>query len=359
MYEFKNALKSNRLILICLGLYAVTAEVLLGIMNCSNSDSDINYFSFSVNIIFKLIMPVIGICLAYVLTGMLDFDFVPQFLAPVFTVISILCNYSGIGYAINSNYKTYSLCSIAAILCLAFYYVNRCGDSLIHTLFYIILTTTLAIGTFDQIEVFTVLSVHIMLFVFNCKNYKSKAISTVNYIYVSLAAAVLIILFIYQITDYIAMRYYEGKTIFYIERMLLTAPALGESEFFHEIMEERSEYNPAKIFGFYGYIIGTAAMLIISAFVASVCIKAQKSKSRIKPVLIAVAVIIAVESIAALFINFGVITGISSSIPLLSEGYLGYFKTGFLVGLVIASAKNRFLQEDFEDGRYILFSPIL
>ncbi len=359
MYEFKNALKSNKLILISLALFAAVTEVLLGIMDCRLYDGEMNYFRFSGNIVFRLVMLAVGICLAYLISGVLKFDFFPQFLAPVFTAISVICSCSGLAYAFDTNYKAYSLCSVAAVITLAFYYVSRCGDSLGHTLFYVFLITVLAVGTLDEIEVFIVLSVHILLFVYNYKNFTSNSVKAVNCVFVALAAAALVMLFICQIIDYMAMRYFEGETIFYIEKMFLTVPAFGDSEFFGEIADKRSEYNLAKIFGSYGYVIGTFTVLVIVAFVASISIKCVKQKGEMKPALIAASVILAVRSISALFINFGVITGTRSVMLLISEGHHGYFIVGLLVGLTVAASKNYFSEEELKHGNYILYSALL
>lgn len=359
MYEFKNALKSNRFVLISLGVFFAASEILLGIINFREYGGDLSCFRFTGNIVLRLFMLVVGICLAYIVSYTLEFDFFPQFLAPAFTVISVLCSYSGLGYAIDTNQKNYMFCSVAALISLALYYISRCSDSLLHTLFYILQTTVLALGTFDEIEIFIVLSAHILLFIYNRKNFSVKSVKIVNYIFTALAVAALVACFVRQMNDYIGMRYFEGETIFYIEKMLFYSPLFGKSEFYYDIIDKRAEYNLAKIFGSYGYVVGTATVLIIAAFVAGICYKCIKNKGKMKPALIAVSTIFVVRCTAALFVNFGVITGTSSCMPLLSQGSFGYFIVGLLAGITIAASRNNFSQEDFENGKYILYSAVL
>lgn len=106
------------------------------------------------------------------------------------------------------------------------------------------------------------------------------------------------------------------------------------------------DYTPARIFAFYGYVIGGLMLLIVTVFIVSIFAKALKNKSKMKPLMLVAAAVFSVQYFASVFVNCGVLCGIDVNMPFISDGYVGYLLNGILLGLIFADSNTDYDEED-------------
>lgn len=96
-----------------------------------------------------------------------------------------------------------------------------------------------------------------------------------------------------------------------------------------------SNYNLIRICGFFGYVTGAIVFVILTAFIISLFIKAYKNKDSVQPSLITAVSVLGLRYAASVLINCGIRFGyMDARIPILSDGVIGYFIIGLLLGAI-------------------------
>lgn len=347
MNTFRKICKKNWYIIASAFLFFVCSEVLVGVMVY-----DQQYFTpepfctYGSVAVFRIISLLAGFLIAYFLNGILKKKYSPLILS-VLMLLAVIYRENDL----NLFFNYYSICFVAVALSLAFYYVNYCTDSIKHTLLYIAVTITLWGMLFYEIEFFVIISMNIFLFITNKKSISQKSVKAVNWIFAGVSSAFLIIVSVVRMIGhmeyrhngdlYLEIGYTESDTIPLLEKMMITSKEFGVSEYFSEFANERYVYNLAKIFGYYGYYAGIAMVIMVVTFMASIIIGCCKKQDKMKSVCGAVAIMLVVRTVAALFINFGIINLMDSHLPFITLCTCGCINIGFIIGFVFAADKEK------------------
>ncbi len=346
MKTLAQSLKNNWYIIAATLLLVVSTELLMGIMKY-NADFDSFYLrSFFCNLILRIVALVGGICFTYVAGGVFNYK-ASGIVAAISTVFTI--SFSGIIFDENPDYNYYHIWLTAALLSLSFYYTNNCVHSTKHTIFYYIMITALAVVSADEIEFFIVLSASLVLFVVNRISIKQKSSLAINYVFSVLAIIAMTCMVVSKMDEYFGIKFIEGSSI-HPEAVLLTTEPFKTSRFFNEIADAPSAYNLTKIFGYYGYVAGTAMCVVIALFVSAVFARCFSATGSSKSVGIIAAVTIFVKCVAGFFVSFSIISSSYVRMPILSDGSVGYLAIGLLIGMLIAPPENLCFISNFLNG---------
>ncbi len=351
MNIFRQICKKNWYIIASALLLFVCSEVLVGIMMFNQQ-----YFvpkpvdSYITIAVLRILLLFAGFLITYFLNGVLKTKYSPL-IASALMLLAVMFR----EHDLNLIFNYYSICFVAAILSLAFYYVNYCTDSIKHTLCYIAVTIVLWGMLFYEIEFFVIISMNIFLFVANQKSISQKSVKAVNWIFAGISSAFLILKSVMYMLDHLEYKHYgdnyheigytESEIMPILEKMLITSKAFGVSEYFSEFADERLVYNLAKIFGYYGYYAGIAMIIMVVAFAASVLIGCFKKQGKMKSVCGTAAIMLVVRTAAALFINFGIISTIDSHLPFISICACGCMNAGLITGFLFAADKEMITKE--------------
>ncbi|MBO5359704.1 MAG: hypothetical protein J6B25_02555 [Clostridia bacterium] len=347
MKKLKQICRKNWYIIASALLLFVCSEVLVGVMVYDQQYFTPNPFDSYVSIaVLRVFLLFAGFLISYFCTGILKKKYSPLILS-VLMLLAVIFRDNDL----NLLFNYYSICFVAVILFLAFFYVNYCTDSIRHTLIYIAVTTALWGMLFFEIEFFVIASMNIFLFIANQKSISQKSVKAVNWIFAGVSSAFLILKSVmhmishmeyrHQGNRYLEIGYTESETISLLEKMMITSKEFGTSEFFGEFADERYVYNLAKIFGYYGYYAGIAMVILVVAFVTSIIIGCCKKQDKMKSVCGASAIMLVVRTVAALFINFGIISTIDSHLPFIALCTCGCINIGLIIGFVFAADKER------------------
>lgn len=332
MKSLKQSCKNNWYVIAATLLTVVCSEVLIGIMKCNSFPESFDLPEFSGNSVLKVAVLVGGVILSFVITAMFSSKFSGIF-AMICTVNTVLFSCSVF------DSEGWFYCSLfAAVIMLMFYYKNACIYSAGHTVFYYILLTalTVTIAIQDMIEIFVILITAVVIFAVNRNEISSKSALVINYVFSVLAIIAVICLFVEGMDSYFGVKFVEGDS-YHPELLFLTTKPFGEAEYYPYMMEESSIYNLAKIFGYYGYVAGTAMCVVITFFALSFFVKCFGSNKNPCPTKILAAMMISVRCIAGFFENFSLSGSMYVRIPVLSDGIAGYLLVGIMLGFMLMS----------------------
>ncbi|MBQ4059499.1 MAG: hypothetical protein IJD40_11280 [Lachnospiraceae bacterium] len=346
MKTFKQICKKNWYIIASTLFLFVSSEVLVGVMVYDQQYFILKPYDSYVSIaVLRVLLLFAGFLISYFCAGILKKKYSPLILSALMLLAVIYREND-----LNLLFNYYSICFVAVMLSLAFYYVNYCTDSIKHTLLYIAATITLWGMLFYEIEFFVIVAVNVFLFITNQKSISQKSVKAVNLIFTGISLVFLILKSVMHMISHMEYRhnrnghleigYTESETIPLLEKMMITSEDFGTSEFFGEFADERYVYNLAKIFGYYGYYAGVAMVIMVVAFAASVLVGCCKKQDKVKSVCGAAAIMLVVRTIAALFINFGIISTIDSHLPFISICACGCLNAGLIIGFLFAADKE-------------------
>lgn len=352
MKTLKQICKKNWYIIATTLLLFVSSEVLVGVMVYDQQYFTLNPFDSYVSIaVLRIFLLFAGFLISYFCAGILKKKYSPLILS-VLMLLAVIYRENDL----NLLFNYYSICFVAAVLSLAFYYVNYCTDSIKHTLLYIAVTTVLWGMLFFEIEFFVIVSVNVFLFITNQKSISQKSVKAVNWIFAGVSSAFLILESVVSMISHMEYRhnrnghleigYTESDTIPLLEKMMITSKEFGVSEYFSEFADERYVYNLAKIFGYYGCYAGTAMIIMVVAFAASIIISCCKKQDKMKSVCGAAAIMLVVRTLAALFINFGIISTMDSHLPFIALCTCGCLNVGLIIGFLFAADKEMITKGD-------------
>lgn len=337
MVDLKNVYKQNKAVIICTAMLVFCAEVFCSILSYYlyfKGNIDLSFFG---NMILRIASIIGGIYIAYRGLGRINVKYSPV-IAVVCVVLTLLCSGSGFIDIFDFSFWIYPLSTILAVYFLAVYYINYCKDSVRHTLFYMLLGIMFIFKTVGEIEAFFIMALQLLLFVSVNRETGNKRIRLINIIYSIISAIGIIFLFVSNIYDYITFKFEEGHMIVRIKDVLKTMKPFGKTEFVSEIGGISSNYNLTGICGFFGYVTGIIVFIILTAFIISICVKAYKNKDNAQPAVLTAVTVLGLRYVLSLLINCGVLFGrIDVRIPVLSDGSVGYFVIGILLGLIFAT----------------------
>lgn len=345
MKTFKDVCRNNWYVITATLLFVVSSEVLGGIISYGHIDDSFTSADFCFNILLRFVFLVGGVLLAYFFGGMLNHEYSGAF-AFVLIFLTVLNIDTGL-FSMSSRDIAYSIFAVLAMLALAFYYENSCCDSLLHTIFYYLMVTALAIASEDKIEFFIVLLAAVFIFAAKRNQIKSKSVRVVNYICAVLVVAAMAYMFVDLLDTHIGLVFFEG-TGFHPEAVILSAEPFGKAKYFEEIAKAPYIYELTNIIGHFGSVAGTVMCVIIVMLVASLFVKCFKSSDTSRPADVVVTMIISVKCIAGIFENFAIISGLDVRIPVLADNKYGCLVFGLLLGYMFASRERL----DFMKGAY-------
>lgn len=351
MKTLKQICKKNWYIIASTLLLFVSSEVLVGVMVYDQQYFTLKPYDSYVSIaVLRVFLLFAGFLISYFCAGILKKKYSPLVLSALMLLAVIYREND-----LNLLFNYYSICFVAVTLSLTFYYVNYCTDSIKHTLLYIAVTIVLWGMLFFEIEFFVIVAVNIFLFIANQKSISQKSVKAVNWIFAGVSSAFLILKSVMCMLDHLEYKHYgdnyheigytENEIMPILEKMLITSKDFGASEYFGEFADERLVYNLAKIFGYYGYYAGTAMIIMVVAFVASILIGCCKKQDKMKSVCGAAAIMLVVRTVAALFINFGIISSVDSHLPFIALCTCGCLNAGLIIGFLFAADKEMITKE--------------
>lgn len=351
MNIFRQICKKNWYIIASTLLLFVCSEVLVGVMVYDQQYFTLKPYDSYVSIaVLRIFLLFAGFLISYFCAGVLKKKYSPLILSALMLLAVIYREND-----LNLLFNYYSICFVAVMLSLAFYYVNYCTDSIKHTLIYIAVTTALWGMLFFEIEFFVIVAVNIFLFIANQKSISQKSVKAVNWIFAGISSAFFILKSVMHMISHMEYRhnrnghleigYTESDTIPLLEKMMITSKEFGVSEYFSEFADERYVYNLAKIFGYYGCFAGIATVIMVAVFAASIIIGCCKKQDKMKSVCGAAAIMLVVRTVAALFINFGIISTMDSHLPFIALCTCGCINVGLIIGFLFAADKEMVTKE--------------
>lgn len=346
MKTLKQICKKNWYIIAVTFLLAVCTAVLTGIMEHNAFPDSFDLLEFAGKSVLKVAILVCGVIIAFVLTFLFDNKFSGVF-AAMFTVYAVLFSNLLLD---SENWFYISL--FAAILLLPFYYVNFCFKSVMHTVFYYIMTAVLTavIAMSEEIEVFIILLTAVIMFAVNRNEIRSKSALVINYVFSVIAIIALVCLLIEGMDSYFGIKFIEGDR-YHLESLYLSTKPFGVAEYYHRDLEMTSLYNLAKIFRHFGYVAGIAMCVVITFFSLSFFVKCFGNNKKSSPASVLAAIMISVKCIAGFFENFSIISGMRVRIPILSDDIAGYLFVGIMLGFMLVS-------DEFVNGIGNMFNRI-
>ena len=357
MKTLKQVCKKNWYIIVATLLLAICSEVLLGIMvfdkRYFNSAEEFSFYGGIIVLRFFLLFA--GVVVTYISINIFRMKYSAS-IATVLMVFATICQEN----ELNALFNYYSLCFVAAMISLAFYYVSYCKESIVHTILYMVEISVLCYTLFYEIEFYMVVLMHVFLVVTNNNSIKRKSVKVINWIFTGVSSAMLISTFVIRLINQMEYRYMdisdaEGlmeigynarETTLLLEKMMIATEDFATSEFFGEFANESYAYNLAKIFGYYGNFVGVVMVMLVVAFFTSVLIGCSKKQEKMKPALGATVIILMVRIISAFLINFGFISILESHMPFLTLCTCGGFLVGLILGIIFAADKETVFKEN-------------
>ena len=222
-------------------------------------------------------------------------------------------------------------------------------------MFYILLGLIFLFKTVGEIDTFFITALQILLFASTDRKPGNRKVKAINISYNIFSAVCIIFLFASNIYDYFSFRFEEGHTTARINAVLDSMKAFGTTECVSEICNTETGYNLIRIFGFFGYVTGIIIFAILTAFIASICIRSYKNKGKLQPADITAVTILILRYISSLLINCGILFGrIDVKIPVLSDGAVGYLLIGILLGAILSEAdskRNKIISENPQEAQ--------
>ncbi len=363
MNTLKDIFKINWYVIATTLMLAVCSEVLCGIMNYNLNPDGIYVRQFLSDLCFKGVALVGGVVFCYFLGGLLNHE-----ASGIIAIINMFLTvvFSGIIFYGTQNYNIYRICLIISLLSLSFYYINKCLDSVMHTVFYYVMMTALAFFSTEEIEFFIVLTVAVVTFATKRIIVRSTFSLILNYVWSVLAVIAMICMLVEKMDNYLGILYIEGPR-YHSEAALLSLEPFATAKYFSQIASAPSVYNLTKIFGYFGKCAGIAVCVVMALFTVSVFIKCFHTSGFPRSVDIVAAIAIAVRCFAGFFENFTIVSGLQVRIPIVSDDITGYLIIGILLGMMFAPRKRLNLMQgmfkgflktteyndDFEENDYV------
>lgn len=333
MKTFKEVCRNNWYVIASTLLFLIPSEIFSGIISYGHIDDSYTVFDFWGNILLRWAFLIGGILLAYFSGGLLNHE--GSGVLALFLTLWVVINRE----SSPSGETVFNILFVLALISLSFYYVNTCGKSLLHTIFYYIMMAVLALYSEGKIEIFIVLISAVFLFATKWMLVTSKPARIVNYICTALAVAVSGYLLADILDTHIGIILSEGVK-FHPEKVILTSRPFGEAICFGEIAEAPYVYELTNVIGHFGNVAGKGMCAVIVLFVASLFVKCFNFPGYVKPADIVATTILSVKCIAGIFENYAIISGFDVRIPILADGKEGYLVFGLLLGYIFESRKN-------------------
>ncbi len=358
MRIIKQVFKTNWYIITATFLMLICSEVLKGIMKHNSFPDSFDLLEFSGTSLLNVAVLIIGVIVSFFLTGMFD-NKLSGLISAIFTVYAVLFS-----HLIFGNEVAFYFFWFISIIVLQFYYTNACTDSVMHTVFYYIMITALAVVMSEEIEFFVILISAVILFAAVRGSVRQKSALVINYICCVIAIIALVCMFIVRMDDYFGIKIIEGNE-HHLEYMYLDTKPFGEAEYYYNHnLEMKSLYNLAKVFRHFGYVAGAAMCVVITLFALSFFVKCFGNRNKPCSVSIFATVMISVRCIAGIFENFSIICGMRVRIPILSDDITGFLVTGMMLGFLLVSDEivngiNNMLEKILRKAfkKYPIFEP--
>ncbi|MBQ3137210.1 MAG: hypothetical protein IJB74_07005 [Clostridia bacterium] len=350
METVKKVYSQNKFIVISFLFALICSEILCTVM-------DVKFYyavrSSAVSILLRIAVLSACIFVAYKVGRYLSKEML-TFNTVLYALTAVLGCRSGPFHLLMVDYGFYYFFSFFALIFLSLYYTEKSTDSIGASLLYFFLGTVFVTGTYDEPEGFIALSMQLLLFVHVFGKIKKKAVRIIHIILSFGSLFALLALAAANVVSYAEIRFLEGSSIIKMLRTLSeTVKPFGKAEIMSKFPGGNIDYNLARIFGFYGYVIGTVMLLIITVFVISIFMKAFEHKSKMKPLILLAAAVFSVRYFASIFINSGVVCGLDVTMPFICDGSWGYFVMGILLGLIFAADGNGFEEENEKEYEYL------
>lgn len=331
MKALKKSCKSNWYLIAATFLMVICSEVLKGVMKHNAFPDSFDLLEFSGASLINAVMLTGGVILAFLLTFLFDNKFSGIF-AAMFTVYAVL--FSDL---LSDSENRFYISLFIALFTLPFYYVNACLDSVMHTVFYYIMITALAVVMYEEIEFFVILTATVILFAVNRESVRQKSALAINYVFSVLAVIALVCMLVERMDRYFGIKFIEGGG-YHLESLYLDTKPFGMSEYYyHRGLEFSSIYNLAKIFRHFGYVAGTSMCVVIALFALSFFVKCFGNRKKPCCASVLAGIMITLECIAGFFENFSIISGMRVGIPILSDGMEGYLIVGIMLGFMLVT----------------------
>ena len=343
MSTFRQVCRKNWYIIAFTLLLAVTSGILCGIMVCDEQYFSSDMFS---SVIGLMLSDVVLLIAAFFITYFFA-DVLKKKYSPLITFALVILAFIFRENDLNTVFNYYTICFIAVILSLTFYYVNFCVNSVLHTAFYVAMITVMSALVFYDVEFYIIASVNAFLFLTNYRSVNKKTVKIINLIFTVALSLLFLLMLVIRITEYgdsisadteIISELEMFKAVSALKKMFATTETFGTSEFFGEFANKSFTYNLAKIFGYYGCVAGIVMVILFVVFMVSFLIGCRKNK----PAHGVAAIVIIVSTVTAMVINFGCYTVAQSYIPFLSLLPGEYLKVGLVTGIIFASDKAQF-----------------
>ena len=340
MKTLKQICKKNWYIIAITLLFAVCSEVLCGIMLHDSFIWSYGPYEFYVRVTSLLPVLAAGCLITYFTAGYLDSKH-SLTIALISAVGCLLYADKELNYYISVNYGFFVFCFITATVSLAFYYVNYCRNSAKNTVRYTLMLAFFALLTFEETEFYTILAMHVFLFVTKHKSFEKLSVKVLNWISAGVSAAAFIGALDTQIIDglnYTNSKEEEGFVL--LKEMMSTLKPFGKSEIFDEAVGNGYIPNILKIFGCYGYVVGIVMVILFMIFTASILIVCSRSQGRMKLAVQIAAITLAVRTFTSLLEAFGIGCFFESSIMFVSLNSGEFTAAGVIIGLIFAADKE-------------------
>ncbi len=350
METVKKVYSRNKFIVISFLFAVICSEILCTVMDIKFYNAEL---SSAGNILLRI--AVLSACIfvaykggRYLSKHMLTFNTV------IYSLLAVLGCRSGPFHLLMVDYSFYHFFSFFALIFFALYYTEKCTGSVGASLVYFFLGTVYVMGTYDEPEGFIALSMQLFLFVYVFGKIKNKAVRIIHIIFSFGSLFVLMALAAANIIAYAEIRFLEGSSVISMLHTLFeTVKPFGEAEIMSEFPGRNIDYNLARIFGFYGYVIGAVMLLIITAFIVSIFMKALENKGKMKPLILLAAAVFSVRYFASIFVNSGILCGIDVTMPFICDGSWGCLVMGILLGLIFAADGDNCEEENEKEyGEY-------
>lgn len=346
METIKKIYSQNRIIVISTMLTVLCTESLCSVINILHYNVE---WSTLWNTVLRIAVLSGAVFIAYkggkyLSRYCLTFNFL------IYTLLAVLSCRSGPFHLLMVDYGFYDFFSFMALIFLALYYTEKCVDSVKCTLLYFVMGAIYVAGTYDEMEGFIALSMQLFLFVYVYGKIKNNTVKFIHTVIGFGSLFTLISLAVYNLVAYADVKFLEGSSMIrLLEALPETFKAFGKSELMDEFQRAVIDYSPARIFAFYGYVIGGFMFLIVTAFIVSIFAKAIENKSKKKPLMLVAAAVFSAQFFASVFVNCGVLCGIDVNMPFVSDGPIGYFLNGILLGLIFTHSNTEYTEEYDED----------
>lgn len=341
MKTLKQICRKNWYIIASTLLLAMCSKVLCGIMLHDSFIWSYGPYEFYVRVALLLPTLAAACIITYFTACYLDSKH-SLAIAVTASVVCLCYVDSEINYYIPVGYAFFTLCFMAATVSLAFYYVNHCKNSAKNIARYTLMLAFFALLTFEEAEFYTILAMHIFLFITNHKSFEKVSVSILNWISAGVSAAAFIGVLAKQIADnmnHINSR--EEEAYILVKEMMATLKPFGKSEVFDEVVGNGYVSNIFEIFGCYGYVVGIAMVILFVLFMASILIGCFKCQGEMKLVAHIAAITLVIRIFTSVLEVFGLAWFYDSSIMLISLNSGDYTAVGVIIGLIFAVNREK------------------